>query len=101
MICAMKRHRFYPSYAQKREWTGQVGLRADFSEQGDLVEVKVLRSSNYPLLDEAAVETLRKAQADIAMPPRLLGQRFSIEQTMIYELDGAEQGAAPLACPKP
>lgn len=99
LICALKRHRSYPTYAQKREWTGKVRLRVEFSEGGVLRNVQVLRSSGHSILDENAVETVRKGQADMPVPARLLGHSFSVEQEIEYQFDTQPSTDTPVSCP--
>ncbi|HKO87722.1 MAG TPA: energy transducer TonB [Burkholderiales bacterium] len=101
LICALKRHRSYPPYAQKREWTGKVRMRAEFAESGRLENVQIVRSSGHSILDENAVETVRKAQADMPVPQDLIGHRFSLEQEIEYQFDEQASNEPPPSCPLP
>jgi TonB family protein len=44
----------YPPEAVARGWQGTVHLRLDISEGGRVVRAQIVRTSGYPLLDEAA-----------------------------------------------
>jgi len=48
----------YPRLARQRGWEGKVMLEVEVSAQGKPVSVRVVHSSGYPQLDEAAIETV-------------------------------------------
>ncbi|MCX7966820.1 MAG: energy transducer TonB [Syntrophorhabdaceae bacterium] len=50
----------YPEKARKMGWEGRVILSFAINETGTINEIKILKSSGYPLLDEAAKEALLK-----------------------------------------
>ncbi len=50
----------YPSLAIRRGWEGTVLLEATISADGRLIGLEVLRSTGRKLLDEAALEAVRK-----------------------------------------
>ncbi len=51
----------YPHIARANRWEGRVVLRAVIGEDGQLVDLKVAESSGHSILDEAALEVLKKA----------------------------------------
>ena len=50
----------YPSEAKRMEWEGRVILRVEVHAHGDAGSVHVLKSSGHEVLDEAAVEAVKK-----------------------------------------
>lgn len=50
----------YPELARKRGQEGLVLLHAEVNAQGEPVKVEIQKSSGYPLLDQAALKTVRK-----------------------------------------
>jgi periplasmic protein TonB len=50
----------YPAIARSREWQGKVLLRVQVSAAGLSDDVKVERSSGHEILDDCAVEAVRK-----------------------------------------
>ncbi|QSA98644.1 energy transducer TonB [Methylococcus sp. EFPC2] len=50
----------YPSIARSRHWEGLVLLRVYVSPDGHAMEVNVQRSSGHEVLDESALEAVRK-----------------------------------------
>lgn len=101
IACAMKRYRQYPFQARRNEWSGTVRMQLHIGSNGQMREVRVVGSSGYRLLDDDAAETLRKAQADVPVPQRLLGHEFHVDQALTYDMSGLDQGPTPTVCPKP
>lgn len=78
----------YPLVARRRGWEGVVLLRVTVSASGEALEVAVKQGSGYPLLDQAATQTVQQwrfvparrgetrvtAQVDIPI-------RFSLQDT--------------------
>lgn len=58
----IQRAKVYPLQAQKNGWEGVVQVSFQLIESGRLKEVKIVKSSGYPVLDEAALKTLHRAQ---------------------------------------
>jgi len=52
----------YPRESRQRGEQGEVSLELDVDEHGAVGDVRVIRSSGYPLLDEAAVRAARAAR---------------------------------------
>jgi len=58
----------YPTIARKRGWCGQLKVSFIIEENGAVDKIVVLASSGYRLLDNEAVETIRRA-APFPPPP--------------------------------
>ena len=56
----------YPADALRYGWEGEVWLIVDVSRSGEASNVKVDKSSGYPVLDRAASRTVRKWQFEPA-----------------------------------
>jgi protein TonB len=54
------RHFNYPPLARRHGWEGAVRLGYDVSPEGRVINVRVLASSGYPVLDRNAQETLSR-----------------------------------------
>lgn len=50
----------YPALARRRGWEGTVQLRARIDRRGRVTEVEVLASAGKPVLDEAAIDAVRR-----------------------------------------
>ena len=53
--------RHYPSTARLNGWEGKVVLKVSIRHDGQLKDVEVVKSSGYELLDQAAMEAVRRA----------------------------------------
>ncbi len=53
-------HPTYPLIARKKGWEGRVIIQAEIDSQGNVSEIKVLKSSGFKVLDDASLETLKK-----------------------------------------
>jgi protein TonB len=50
----------YPSIAKSRGWTGKVMLRVQVSPEGTATSIEVETSSGHEMLDESAIEAVKK-----------------------------------------
>jgi protein TonB len=50
----------YPAEAKRNRWEGTVTLAVEVSENGSVADVNVEESSGYPLLDQAALDAVRR-----------------------------------------
>ncbi|HEY9381461.1 MAG TPA: TonB family protein, partial [Burkholderiales bacterium] len=83
---AAKKYRDYPRYARAREWEGRVTVRLDIGADGRAQRIRVTKSSGHELLDNTALEMLRKAQRDTPVPDALRTRSFIVEVAVLFEL---------------
>jgi protein TonB len=76
----------YPASARADRAEGKVVVKAVIDENGSISEVGVFQSSGYPMLDEAAIQTMQQA-APLHLPHPLGQPRMTIKIPMIYRLD--------------
>jgi protein TonB len=76
----------YPRLAQENNWQGRVELRIMIGAGGSLAGVTVKSSAGHAVLDQAALELLRRAHARTPFPAALRGREFNIEIPVIYGL---------------
>ena len=62
------KHLIYPPVARRMHWSGKVTISFTIGENGDASNIRVLDSSGHQLLDQSAVETVKKA-APFPKPP--------------------------------
>lgn len=75
----------YPEYARRNRLQGTVGLKFYVNSDGSLRDVKVVQTSGYQILDEAIVETIKKA-APFDRIPEALGDHLPIVADFHYQL---------------
>jgi protein TonB len=61
----------YPGVAQRNHYEGTVTIEISVSETGAITEAKVYKSSGYPVLDEAALEVVKRRWRFPGGQPRL------------------------------
>ncbi len=59
LVCPVRKPPPYPSVSRRLGETGKVVLRVELDETGRVSAAKVITSSSYPRLDEAALATVR------------------------------------------
>lgn len=57
----VQRHIIYPTFARKMGWKGQVTISFIVTRIGDAKEIRIVRSSGHEILDQNAVEAVKKA----------------------------------------
>lgn len=86
---AAERIKRYPPLAKEREWEGTVELVLNFRPKVTLPEITLPRSSGYRILDEQALEMIRHAVSETAVPANLLGREFSVKVPVVFSLEDA------------
>lgn len=75
----------YPHIARANRWEGRVVLRAVIGETGQLVDLTVVESSGHSVLDDAALEVLKKA-APLTLPQPLGRSQVAVRVPISYRL---------------
>jgi protein TonB len=86
LIAAAKRQKRYPSRAIDLGWEGRVDVRLEVGADGEIARVLIERSSGHGLLDDQALELMRRAGALTPVPPALRGREFTVDVPVVYEL---------------
>ena len=61
---AIKKHLRYPKRAQKMRHQGIAHIRFLFKKDGTVSDIKIVKSSGFDTLDEAAIDTIKRAAPD-------------------------------------
>jgi len=84
LIDAAKRYKRYPPQAMDRGWQGRVEIRVVIGADGTIKRTLVKTSSNYQILDDQALDMVKRALTGI--PSALRGREFSVDIPVIFEL---------------
>ncbi len=79
-------HRYYPPVARDHGWQGRVRLGIRIEADGRLSRVKVLQTSGYSVLDQAALDSIRSIGTLREARPWLNGAHSDIVLPVIYKL---------------
>ena len=80
------RHFHYPYLAQRRSWQGEVRLGLRVEASGRLSHIRIVKSSGYAILDQAAVDSLKKVAAIPDADHWLQGNAFDTVLPVEYHL---------------
>lgn len=76
------RRLIYPRRAQREGWSGRVRVSFVIQEDGSVSDIRVVGSSGYDILDQGAVEAIRKS-APFPRPP----VRAELRMPIVYQLE--------------
>lgn len=86
LIGMARKYKRYPSQAMERGWTGKVEVRLVIGANGNIASALVKTSSGYDVLDNQALDMIKKAKPVTPIPPALRGREFSIDIPVIFDL---------------
>jgi periplasmic protein TonB len=88
LITFAKQFKRYPAQAMERGWEGRVEIRITVRPTGAVDSARVKTPSGYRILDDQALDMVKRALARTPVPPALLGREFSVDIPVIFELQG-------------
>ena len=84
---AIAKQKKYPKIAQMRQWQGEVLLNVEIDPQGNLVKTEILEASRYKILNNEAVDMVKRA-APFPNPPEELQKRnFTVLVPISFKLE--------------
>lgn len=87
LIDAAKRYRRYPVQAMERGWEGRVEIRVVVDANGAIKSALVKSSSRYQILDDQALDMVRRAFNALAqVQPAPRGREFTVDVPVVFEL---------------
>lgn len=79
----------YPIVAARSGWQGVLNISFTIKKDGTVANITVVKSSNYPVLDDAAVTALRLANPFPPFPDNFGVEEININGQFEYKLYGA------------
>ena len=86
IYAAAKRYKKYPRVALDNSWEGKAIIHLVIGANGMISSISIKTSSGHEVLDEVALDTLRKAKPMVPIPASLRGKEFGIDVNFIYSL---------------
>jgi protein TonB len=74
----------YPHQAQRKGITGELTLRFQISKEGNLMNVRLINSSGYNVLDEAALQAVKSAAPFYPFPVTIDRENLPILANFVY-----------------
>jgi len=87
LIVATRRYKRYPAIAMEKGWQGRVEVRMEIGANGMLASASIKRSSGHEILDNQALEMLKKGKTTVQIPTGLRGRAFNVDVPVIFNLD--------------
>ena len=86
ILAATRRYKRYPAQAMGRGWQGRVEIRLVIGANGITQSYTVKTSSGFGLLDETAIDMVKKGRPLVPVPAALRGREFTIDVPVIFDL---------------
>lgn len=86
VIGAAKKYKRYPAQALEKGWQGRVEIRMIIGANGMIQAVNVKTSSGFEILDNQAVDMVKKAKPLAPIPAALRGKEFTVDIPVIFDL---------------
>lgn len=84
---AIAKYKQYPKIAQMRGWQGTVIADLEIDTKGTVISIKIKKSSTYEVLDNEALEMIKKASPFPAPPESLRGKNFNVLVPISFKLE--------------
>lgn len=86
LIAEAARYKRYPRFARDNGWEGRVVVRMAIGPDGAIASLGVARGTGYSILDQQALEMVRSAKPQTAIPEGLRGKSFSVDIPVVFSL---------------
>jgi protein TonB len=86
LIAEAARYKRYPRFARDNGWQGRVDVRMAIGPNGEIDSLRVARGTGYAILDRKALEMVRSAKPQTAIPGGLRGKAFTVDVPVIFSL---------------
>ena len=92
LITMAKRYKRYPRVAIDNNWEGIAEIRMIVGADGLITSLIVRKGSGYEVLDQEALQWIRKAKPMTPIPAALRGKEFTVDIPVIFNLKEPESG---------
>ena len=89
LMAAAGHYKRYPAIAMEKGWQGRVDVHMVIGANGMLAGASIKAGSGHVILDDQAIDMLRKGKTTVEIPASLRGREFSLDVPVIFKLDDA------------
>jgi protein TonB len=86
LISVAKRYKRYPRVAMDNNWEGTVEVRMVVGANGFIASLVIKRGTGHEVLDQEALQWVRKAKPLAPIPAALRGKEFTVDIPVIFSL---------------
>jgi periplasmic protein TonB len=90
LIAEAARYKHYPRFARDNGWEGTAEVHMVIGSDGAIASIIVTRGTGYAILDQQALDMIRSAKSQTAIPEALRGKAFSVDVPVIFNLRDAD-----------
>jgi protein TonB len=87
LILATRRYKRYPAIALEKGWQGRVDVHIVIGANGMLASASIKTGSGHEVLDNQALDMLKKGMTSVPIPASLRGREISIDVPVKFELE--------------
>jgi protein TonB len=87
LIVATRRYKRYPAIAMEKGWQGKVEVHLVIGANGMIASASIKSSSGHEVLDNQALDMLKKGKTTVPIPTSLRGREFDIDIPVIFNLE--------------
>jgi len=87
VILAAGRYKRYPAIAMEKGWQGRVVVHMVIGANGMIDSASIKTGSGHDILDNQALDMLKKGKSTVPIPASLRGLQFDIDVPVIFNLD--------------
>jgi len=87
LIVATRRYKRYPAIAMEKGWQGTVRVHMVIGANGMIASASIKTSSGHEILDNQAMDMLKKGKTTVQIPASLRAREFSVDVPVIFSLD--------------
>ena len=84
---AIAKQKKYPKIAQMRQWQGEVLLNIEIDPQGNLVKADILEESRFKILNNEAIDMVKRASPFPKPPKELSLKNFTVLVPISFKLE--------------
>ena len=86
VIAAARRFKRYPRIAMDNNWEGKAEVRLVIGADGNIASISIKTPSGFEVLDQQALEMIRRAKPQAPIPAALRGKGFTIDVPVVFSL---------------
>jgi protein TonB len=86
VIAAARRFKRYPRIAMDNNWEGKAEVRLVIGPDGNIASVSIKTPSGFEVLDQQALDMIRRAKPQAPIPATLRGKGFTIDVPVVFSL---------------
>ena len=87
LAAAIAKYKQYPKIAQMRGWQGLIIIELQLNPQGTVIYSQIKKSSGYDVLDQEALEMIKRASPFPQPPEALRSKNFTVLVPISFKLE--------------